>query len=99
MIIGISSEPKGGENGADINGNVVWTKVKSISGNSKFTQAGNPLILDATVNFDPNPTKGEIGYDPEKDIVDTISLVIPLKPGKMTVASLIQQKLISGFRI
>ncbi len=79
------SEPKGGENGADINGNVVGTKVKSISGNSKFTQAGNPLILDATVNFDPNPTKGEIGYDPEKDIVDTISLVIPLKPGKMTV--------------
>lgn len=79
------SEPKGGENGADVNGNVVGEKVKSISGNSKFTQASNPLILDATVNFDPNPTKGEIGYEPEKDIVDTIFLVIPLIPGKITV--------------
>jgi hypothetical protein len=78
------SEPKGGENGADVYGNVNGAKVMSIQGNSKRLTDMEKL-LNATVNFEPNPPKGEIGYDPEKDIADTISLVIPLKPGKMTV--------------
>jgi hypothetical protein len=78
------SEPKGGENGADVNGNVNGAKVMSIQGNSKRL-IDLEKLLNATVNFEPNPPKGETGYDPEKDIVETVSLVIPLKPGKLTV--------------
>lgn len=78
------SEPNGGGNGADSNGNTIDTKVKSISGNSSKNDIG-PRYLDAVVNFDPNPEKGESGYDPEKDIVEVVPLVIALKPGKMTV--------------
>ncbi len=80
------SEPKGGYNGADLNGNINESKVERIIGNSKDSQLGHlPKILDANVNYEPNPPKGETGYDPEKDIVETVSLVIPLKPGKITV--------------
>jgi hypothetical protein len=79
------SEPKGGENGADVNGNVITTKVVSISGNSINRPIDNPLILSANVNYEPTPGKDEAGYDPDKYVDDTISLVIPLKPGKMTV--------------
>ena len=79
------SEPKGGENGADIYGNVNVAKVMSIQGNSKRLTDMEKL-LNATVNYEPNPQVGETGYDPEKDIVETVSLVIPLKPGKMTVS-------------
>jgi hypothetical protein len=79
------SEPKGGENGADVHGNVNGAKVMVIQGNSKYTQVGNPLILNAVVNFEPTPGENEAGYKPEKYVADTTSLVIPLKPGKMTV--------------
>lgn len=78
------SEPKGGENGADVFGNVNELKIKNIQGNSK-NFVDTPTILNAIVNFDPNPLEGDIGYDPEKDIVKVVSLVIPLGPGKMTV--------------
>jgi hypothetical protein len=78
------SEPKGGENGADSNGNVIAAKVKEIEGNSKDL-GDNPLILNAVVNFDPNPEKGTSGYDPEKDIVDIAFINIALEPEKMTV--------------
>jgi hypothetical protein len=73
------SEPRGGENGADTYGNVNVAKVKKIEGNSSTNSTG-AYILSANVNFDPNPDNEQ-----EKDIVDTTSLVIPLKPGKMTV--------------
>jgi hypothetical protein len=80
------SEPKGGYNGADSNGNINESKVERIIGNSKDSQLGHlPKILDANVNFEPTPGENESGYNPEKYVADTISLVIPLKPGKMTV--------------
>jgi hypothetical protein len=78
------SEPNGGENGADSNGYVIDVKVKSISGNSSKNIIG-PRYLDAVVYFDFNPEKGEIGYDPKKDIIEVVPLVIALKPGEMMV--------------
>lgn len=76
------SNPEFGENGADINGNVITTKVVSISGNSINRPIDNPLILSAKINYDlaEPPTD-----DPEKWISEVMSLVINLEPGKMTV--------------
>ena len=78
------SQPNGGENGADTEGNVIDSKVLSINGNSNRLSTFDK-ILNATINFDPNPKKDASGYDPEKDIVEVVPLVIALKPGKMTV--------------
>lgn len=78
------SEPKGGENGADVHGNVNAAKVVSIQGNSKGL-ADDKKLLNATVNYEPTPGENEAGYDPAKYVADTTSLIIPLKPGKMTV--------------
>ncbi len=78
------SESNGGENGADSNGYVIDAKVLSINGNSNRLSTFDK-ILNATVNFDSNPEKDASGYDPEKDIVEIVPLVIALKPGKMIV--------------